>query len=100
MGAASSSDPGAALASANSAGKDSEGRKKVQTYETRAHQFQVIRDRFETTEEVTEALREAGLEASDLILAVDLTGSNNVSGKESFNGTLYCTSTRFRQEKG
>jgi E3 ubiquitin-protein ligase RGLG len=51
-----------------------------------ARHFQTIRDRFETIDEVQAALRKAGLESSDLILAIDLTKSNDYSGKESFNG--------------
>ena len=38
-----------------------------------ATRFQAIRDNFETIEEVQQALRAAGLESSDLILAIDLT---------------------------
>jgi E3 ubiquitin-protein ligase RGLG len=55
-----------------------------------ARRFQAIKDRFETVEEVQGALRDAGLESSDLILAVDLTKSNEWSGKHSFNGVQLC----------
>jgi hypothetical protein len=72
-----------------SAPKVSEG-KEVQPRETHAHRFKTIRDNFESTDEVTTALRKAGLEASDLIVAVDLTRSNERSGAATFHGTL-CT---------
>ena len=53
-----------------------------------SRQFAAIRDRFESIDEVQNALREAGLESSDLIVAIDLTKSNEWSGKHSFNGAL------------
>ena len=46
----------------------------------------MIRDQFETLEEVTAALRSAGLEGSDLIVGVDFTKSNEWTGKNSFGG--------------
>jgi hypothetical protein len=52
--------------------------------------FKPILDSYETIEEVTVALREAGLESSDLILAIDLTRSNERSGTQTFHGVL-CT---------
>lgn len=51
-----------------------------------AAKFEAFRDRFETVEEVQKGLRESGLEASDVILAIDLTKSNEWSGTESFGG--------------
>jgi hypothetical protein len=53
-----------------------------------ARRFEAIRDKFETVEEVQKALREAGLESSDLVLAIDLTKSNEWSGKASFEGAM------------
>lgn len=54
--------------------------------------FESIRDRFESIEEVQKALRESGLESSELILCLDLTKSNEWSGTESFGGlSLHCT---------
>jgi hypothetical protein len=53
-----------------------------------AERFEKIRDRFESLEEVTEALKKAGVESSDLILAIDLTKSNEWSGKHSFHSML------------
>uniref|UniRef100_K3WAJ1 VWFA domain-containing protein n=1 Tax=Globisporangium ultimum (strain ATCC 200006 / CBS 805.95 / DAOM BR144) TaxID=431595 RepID=K3WAJ1_GLOUD len=48
--------------------------------------FQPIPDRYETIEEVQHDLRKAGLESSNLILAVDFTRSNEWTGKRSFGG--------------
>jgi hypothetical protein len=48
--------------------------------------FEPIRDRFETIEQVQKGLRDAGLESSDVILAIDLTKSNEWSGTECFGG--------------
>ena len=48
--------------------------------------FAPIRDRFETIEEVQRAIRQAGLESSDLILAIDFTISNVDQGAQSFGG--------------
>jgi hypothetical protein len=53
-----------------------------------AARFEVIRDRFETLTDVQQALRKAGLESSDVVLAIDLTKSNEWSGAKSFNSTL------------
>ncbi|KAH9625854.1 hypothetical protein KSS87_009963 [Heliosperma pusillum] len=44
-----------------------------------------IADNFSSVDEVTTALREAGLESSNLILGIDFTKSNEWSGKYSFN---------------
>ncbi|KAL9235008.1 hypothetical protein vseg_009811 [Gypsophila vaccaria] len=44
-----------------------------------------IADNFSSLDEVTAALREAGLESSNLILGIDFTKSNEWSGKFSFN---------------
>jgi E3 ubiquitin-protein ligase RGLG len=43
-------------------------------------------DRFHTITEVTAALREAGLESSNLIIAIDCTKSNTWTGAKSFGG--------------
>lgn len=53
-----------------------------------ARKFEAFRDRFETIEEVQKGLRDSGLESSDVILAIDLTKSNEWSGTESFGGQL------------
>ncbi|KAL2941769.1 E3 ubiquitin-protein ligase RGLG3 [Bienertia sinuspersici] len=44
-----------------------------------------IADNFNSLNEVTEALRQAGLESSNLIVGIDFTKSNEWSGKYSFN---------------
>lgn len=44
-----------------------------------------IADNFNSLEEVTTALREAGLESSNLILGIDFTKSNEWTGKRSFH---------------
>ena len=51
-----------------------------------AEKFEAFRDRFETIEEVQKGLRDSGLESSDVILAIDLTKSNEWSGTDSFGG--------------
>lgn len=51
-----------------------------------AYRFATIPDRFQSMEEVRQGLRQAGLESSNLIVAVDFTGSNHVTGRASFGG--------------
>jgi len=48
--------------------------------------FQPIPDRFTSIAQVQAAVREAGLESSNLILGVDFTKSNTWTGLESFEG--------------
>ncbi|KAH9097186.1 hypothetical protein Ae201684P_011910 [Aphanomyces euteiches] len=48
--------------------------------------FNVNPDKYETYEELQHALRSAGLESSNLILAIDYTGSNQTSGQRTFGG--------------
>jgi len=48
--------------------------------------FRPIPDKFETIEEVQQALMNAGVESSQLILGVDFTKSNLWTGKRSFKG--------------
>jgi E3 ubiquitin-protein ligase RGLG len=50
------------------------------------YNFSKISDRYQSIEQVQEALREAGLEQSNLIVGVDFTRSNTWAGKVSFNG--------------
>ncbi|KAJ8466656.1 hypothetical protein OPV22_029208 [Ensete ventricosum] len=45
-----------------------------------------ISDNYHTLEQVTEALAQAGLESSNLIVGIDLTKSNEWTGKFSFGG--------------
>lgn len=48
--------------------------------------FEAIVDKYESVEEVQDALLAAELESSEVIVAVDFTASNEDSGKESFAG--------------
>eukprot|EP00753_Platysulcus_tardus_P005381 PLAT13238.1.p1 GENE.PLAT13238.1~~PLAT13238.1.p1 ORF type:complete len:428 (-),score=88.09 PLAT13238.1:24-1307(-) len=48
--------------------------------------FKAIGDSFESLEDVTAALRRAGLESSQLIVAVDFTKSNEWNGKRTYGG--------------
>lgn len=48
--------------------------------------FSSIRDSYETLDQVTAALQEAGLESSNLIIALDFTKSNQWTGKRTFGG--------------
>ncbi|KAF5760992.1 putative transcription factor C2H2 family [Helianthus annuus] len=47
--------------------------------------YEYIPDNYSSLEQVTKALRESGLESSNLILGVDFTKSNEWTGKASFN---------------
>lgn len=51
-----------------------------------SHKYSFIGDNFQSVEEVTEALRGAGLESSNLIVGIDFTKSNEWTGRHSFNG--------------
>jgi len=48
--------------------------------------FQMIPDRFTSYSQVTNALRHAGLESSQLIVGIDFTKSNKWTGTKSFGG--------------
>lgn len=48
--------------------------------------FSHIGDNFYTLDQVTVALRKAGLESSNLIIGIDFTKSNEWTGEKSFNG--------------
>lgn len=50
------------------------------------YKFYAIRDNYHSFEDVSDALRRAGLEASQLILAIDFTKSNTWTGKRSYGG--------------
>jgi E3 ubiquitin-protein ligase RGLG len=50
------------------------------------YKFSRIPDKYQSIEQVQEALREAGLEHSNLIVGVDFTRSNTWAGKATFNG--------------
>lgn len=48
--------------------------------------YSYIPDTYTSIEQVVAALREQGLESSNLILGIDFTKSNEWTGKRSFNG--------------
>lgn len=48
--------------------------------------FYAIADKYETMEQVQQALQKEGLESSDLIVGIDFTKSNLWQGKKTFNG--------------
>jgi E3 ubiquitin-protein ligase RGLG len=48
--------------------------------------FQPFEDKYHSLEEVSEALREAGLESSNLIIGIDYTASNMSQGRRTFGG--------------
>ncbi|KAF8024415.1 hypothetical protein BT93_F1566 [Corymbia citriodora subsp. variegata] len=58
---------------------------EVQMNSTAKQRYAFIPDRFSSLDQVTAALREAGLESSNLIIGVDFTKSNEWAGKVSFN---------------
>ncbi|KAG2620428.1 E3 ubiquitin-protein ligase RGLG2-like [Panicum virgatum] len=49
--------------------------------------YSKIVDQYRSLDEVIEALAQAGLESSNLIIGIDFTKSNEWTGKNSFNGT-------------
>lgn len=54
--------------------------------QVKPNRFQMIPDRYTSYSEVTQALRHAGLEASQLVVGVDFTKSNNWTGTKTFGG--------------
>ncbi|XP_072950817.1 E3 ubiquitin-protein ligase RGLG5-like isoform X1 [Typha angustifolia] len=48
--------------------------------------YSKIADNYKSLPEVTDALKQAGLESSNLIVGIDFTKSNEWTGKQSFNG--------------
>lgn len=59
---------------------------KSKTYTTATTGFGAIPDQYRTLEEVSKALRAAGLESSQLVVGVDFTKSNTWTGEKSFGG--------------
>jgi len=55
-----------------------------------APSFFAIKDKYQTLEEVQQALRKAGLESSNLVIGIDYTKSNTWNGKNTFgNNSLH-----------
>ena len=50
------------------------------------YRFEAIRDKYRSIQEVQQALRDAGLESSNLIIGIDFTKSNTWTGQRSFQG--------------
>jgi len=55
-------------------------------HKTFSKKYSFIPDRYKTLEQVQQSLRDAGLESSNLIVGIDLTKSNEWTGKVSFQG--------------
>ncbi|BBN15037.1 E3 ubiquitin-protein ligase RGLG [Marchantia polymorpha subsp. ruderalis] len=51
-----------------------------------SRKFSYISDQYQSLEQVTESLSNAGLESSNLILGIDFTKSNEWTGKQCYNG--------------
>ncbi|KAK6922795.1 Copine, C-terminal [Dillenia turbinata] len=58
--------------------------RRSHSYNNRQH-ANYIADNFNSLDQVVDALREAGLESSNLILGIDFTKSNEWTGRHSFN---------------
>eukprot|EP01018_Ginkgo_biloba_P021307 Gb_13018 [translate_table: standard] len=64
---------------------DSQVLKQPATANKHAQRFSHIPDQYKTLDQVITALRESGLESSNLIVGIDFTKSNEWTGKYSFN---------------
>ncbi|KAG0629268.1 hypothetical protein M758_1G090100 [Ceratodon purpureus] len=64
----------------------STGSERRQSFNQRSSGFTAISDKFSSIDEVHQALHEAGLETSNLILGIDFTKSNGWTGEHSFGG--------------
>ncbi|XP_072035159.1 uncharacterized protein [Amphiura filiformis] len=58
-----------------------------------SNSFQTIIDKFHTLDEVTDAVRHAGLESSNLLFGIDYTKSNLHTGRHTFGGQSLHTIT-------
>ncbi|KAE9458469.1 hypothetical protein C3L33_09619, partial [Rhododendron williamsianum] len=63
----------------------SSSRAAINNKKKKNSKYDFIPDRYSTLDQVTAALRESGLESSNLILGIDFTKSNEWTGKVSFN---------------
>ncbi|KAF0694981.1 Aste57867_14169 [Aphanomyces stellatus] len=62
------------------------GNSKSKDAKTKGKRFKAIPDSYESYDDLTQALRKAGLESSNLVLGIDYTKSNTWTGKRTFNG--------------
>ncbi|KAG0629266.1 hypothetical protein M758_1G089900 [Ceratodon purpureus] len=67
-------------------GRHSTGSERPQSSNQRSSGFTAIPDKYSSTDEALQALHEAGLETSNLIVGIDFTKSNEWTGKRSFDG--------------
>ncbi|XP_022717613.1 E3 ubiquitin-protein ligase RGLG4-like isoform X1 [Durio zibethinus] len=58
---------------------------KLQRKQSAKQKYGFIADNFSTLDQVTKALRDSGLESSNLMVGIDFTKSNEWTGKVSFN---------------
>ncbi|KAB5538589.1 hypothetical protein DKX38_016122 [Salix brachista] len=88
-GIMSSEPPSSLCNTASATGSDSRSQakagSKLDKKQSIKQKYSFIPDNFSSLEQVTEALREAGLESSNLIVGIDFTKSNEWTGKVSFN---------------
>lgn len=85
MGCGGSKQSAGSYNSGSSAG-GSVSLEKKSAASSMASRFVPIKDKFQSLEEVQNALRNAGLESSNLIIGVDYTKSNTWNGKRTFGG--------------
>ena len=83
-----------AVTAAEGAGGAKAGdRRPGQHEEGAAYRFFAIKDQYSSLDEVSAALRAAGLESSNLIVAIDFTKSNTWTGRDTYGGrSLHDTS--------
>lgn len=63
-----------------------QGSRRADSGKKLLRQYSRIGDDYSSIDQVTEALRNAGLESSNLIVGIDFTKSNEWTGKKSFHG--------------
>jgi E3 ubiquitin-protein ligase RGLG len=85
-GAAGGGGAGAGARQAEAGPKSVHGRVERVLNEAGQYEFRTIFDKYESYEEVAQALRDAGLESSNLIIAIDYTKSNQWTGRYAFGG--------------
>lgn len=71
--------------SSSSASRKNNDGKTITGKSNMKKKYSYIPDTFSSLEQVTQALKEAGLESSNLIVGIDFTKSNEWTGKVSFN---------------